>query len=158
MVRVLQGDENPLRLFTSIYYLTPPFTSTLPQFNTFCTSFKPQFNPCLAKNLEPQFEKQRWQTVGSCLGCQLPWPFFSRKPPALTLIDRRKSVINPKIASINVCYRPIFCDFLSFSMEILTATPSNWHPQYGLFGTIPGQKGPGNLTPKIVKEFIMHDF
>ena len=37
------------------------------------------------------------------LGCKIPWPFFSRKPPALTSINRRKPVINPEIASMNVC-------------------------------------------------------
>ena len=37
------------------------------------------------------------------LRCKIPWPFFSRKPPALTSINRRKSAINPEIASTNVC-------------------------------------------------------
>ena len=37
------------------------------------------------------------------IGCKISWPFFSRKPPALTSINRRKSAINPEIASINVC-------------------------------------------------------
>ena len=34
--------------------------------------------------------------------CKIPWPFFSPKPPALTSINRRKSAINPEIASVNV--------------------------------------------------------
>ena len=36
------------------------------------------------------------------LGVKFPGPFFSPKPPALTSINRRKSAINPEIASINV--------------------------------------------------------
>ena len=40
---------------------------------------------------------------GNLFRCKIPWPFFSRKPPALTSINRRKSAINPEIASINVC-------------------------------------------------------
>ena len=37
------------------------------------------------------------------VGCKIPCPFYSRKPPALTSINRRKSAIDPEIASINVC-------------------------------------------------------
>ena len=37
------------------------------------------------------------------LRCKIPWPIFSRKPHALTSINRRKSTINPEITSINVC-------------------------------------------------------
>ena len=44
---------------------------------------------------------------------KIPWPGFSRCYPALTSINRRKSAIKPELASINVCYRPIFCDFPS---------------------------------------------
>ena len=47
------------------------------------------------------------------LGVKFPGPFFGQKPPALTSINRRKSAINPEIASINVCQGPIFCDFPS---------------------------------------------
>ena len=50
--------------------------------------------------------KSRERTKGviaKVSGCKLPWPFFSRKPPALTSINRRKSAINPEIASTNVC-------------------------------------------------------
>ena len=65
--------------------------------------------------------------------CNIPWPFLSRKPPgSMSSINCRKSAINPKIASVNVCQRPIFCDFPSFSVEIVTApppfrsTPTRW--------------------------------
>ena len=37
------------------------------------------------------------------VGCKIPWPFFSPKPPALTSINRREAAIDPEIASINVC-------------------------------------------------------
>ena len=36
------------------------------------------------------------------LGCKIPWS-LSRKPPALTSINRRKLATNPGIASINIC-------------------------------------------------------
>ena len=67
------------------------------------------------------------------VGCKIPWPFFSRKPPALTSIGRRISVINPEIASINVCEHPIFCDFPSFFMEIHTASPLKLAPTMWAF-------------------------
>ena len=70
--------------------------------------------------------------------CKIPWPLFSRKHPALTSINRRKSAINPEIASINVCWGPILCDFHSFFCGNPHCPPSNRHLQYGLFGTIPG--------------------
>ena len=83
------------------------------------------------------------------VGCQIPWPFFSRKPEtsALTSINRRKSVINPEIASINVCQRPVFCDFPSFSMEILTAPLQIGTPHVGFSAQFPAKNSPGNLTP-----------
>ena len=91
-------------------------------------------------------------TVGQFLRCEIPWPVFSRKPPALTSINRKKSTINPEIASIDVCKGPIFRGFPSVSADILTAPLQFeiWHPQYGLFGTIPAKKGPGNLTPEVL--------
>ena len=49
-------------------------------------------------------------------------PFFCRKPPALTSINHRESAINPEIAPITVCQRPLFCEFPPFSVKILTAS------------------------------------
>ena len=47
------------------------------------------------------------------LGVKCPGPFFSRKPPTLTSINRRKSVINPEIlTSINALFSAIFPPFL----------------------------------------------
>ena len=40
------------------------------------------------------------------IGCKISWPFFVQKPPALTSIDRRKSVINHEIASNSLA---LFC-------------------------------------------------
>ena len=37
------------------------------------------------------------------IGCKISWPFSSRKPPALTSTNRRKSATNPEITSVNVC-------------------------------------------------------
>ena len=72
-------------------------------------------------------------------GPGLPFLLLSLlKPTWRRTHQNRKSTINPEIMSINVCQRPIFCDFPSVSAEIRTAPPSDWHPRYGLFGTIPG--------------------
>ena len=56
-----------------------------------------------SENAEPRLFGFILRRCTQSFGCKIPWPFFSRKPPALTSIDRRKSVTNPEIASINVC-------------------------------------------------------
>ena len=81
------------------------------------------------------------------VGCKIPWPFFSRKPPALTSTNRRKSVINPETASINVCEGPIPCDFPPFSVEILTVLLQIGTHNMGFSAQFPAKKGPGYLTP-----------
>ena len=90
----------------------------------------------------------------------MPWPFFSPKPPALTSIwVRRKSAINPEIASINVELTPYFLRFVPrFFCKILTANaptfrlaPKFWGPFSAQFPLL--KEGPGlNLTPNFFKK------
>ena len=93
----------------------------------------------------PFFLSRRRFPCGS-VRCKIPRPFFSRKPPALTLINRGKSTIDPEMTSINVCYRPIFCDFPSVSAEILTAPIQIGTHNLGFSVQFPAKKR--NLTPK----------
>ena len=88
------------------------------------------------------------------LGCKFFWPFFYREPSELTSINRRKSATNPEIASINVCQRPIFCDFPSVFCGNPHCRPSNWLPKKGAFRhNTRLKKGPGKLTPnKTIRE------
>ena len=87
------------------------------------------------------FVLDKCQSASNCKSlfrCKIPWPFFSRKPPALTSIYRRKSTIDPEIMSINVCQRPIFCDFPSVSAEILTAPLQIGTWNMGFLAIFPG--------------------
>ena len=43
-------------------------------------------------------------------------------------VDRRKSATNPETSSMNVCQPPIFCNLLTFSVELLTAPPPTLAP------------------------------
>ena len=54
-----------------------------------------------ARNPQKISKRVLWGSAKN-LGVKIPWPFFSPKTPALTSINRRKSAINPEIASINV--------------------------------------------------------
>ena len=75
------------------------------------------------------------------LGVKFPGPFLAGTLLQLTSINCRKWVTNPEIASINVCWRPIFCDFSSFSPFQIGAHKMDFSAQF------PAKKGPGNLTP-----------
>ena len=83
-----------------------------------------------------------------CVRCKIPWPFFSRKPPALTSKNRRKSAINPEIASVKVLFS---ANFPPFSVEILAAPLQIGTHKNGSSAQFPANKGPGNLTPKMLE-------
>ena len=107
---------------TNLYHDTAPIVSQY-----FCRSIR---------------VRGRRNTLNRCMFsdfvvCKILWPFFSRKPPALTSINRRKSVINPEIASINVCEHPIFCDFSSVFCGNPHCPLQTGTDNTGFFGTIP---------------------
>ena len=69
------------------------------------------------ENLPTENPPKNTEQKHKSLRCKIAWSFFSRKPPALTSISRRKSAIHPAIASINVCQRyPPCCALWGFSM------------------------------------------
>ena len=78
-------------------------------------------------------------------GWKTAWPFFSRKPPALTSINQGKSATNPEIASINVCSCLIVCNFPTLSVQILTAPLQIGTQCMGFSAQFPAKKGPENL-------------
>ena len=80
--------------------------------------------------------------------CKIPWPAFSRRPPALTSINRRNRPSTPKLRLLTFVNRPIFCGFPSVSAEILTAPLQIGTRNMGFSEQFPTKKGPGNLTPK----------
>ena len=69
------------------------------------------------ENLPTENPPKNTEQKHKSLRCEIAWSFFSRKPPALTSISRRKSAIHPAIASINVCQRyPPCCALWGFPM------------------------------------------
>ena len=50
-------------------------------------------DPVVADPVAQDNDKRK--TIYKYVRCKIPWPYFSRKPPALTSIDRRRSASNP---------------------------------------------------------------
>ena len=83
----------------------------------------------------------------SALGINSLNSFFSRKPPALTSINRRKSGHKSRHSIYLRLLTSYVLQVSTFCVGIFTAPPPQIGTRKGFFGTVPGKKkGPGNLN------------